>query len=62
MTFLETWPLDRLEALYRAYKRTGFFRHPRDVIYLREVVQRKRKAHQHARNYGASERRAQLAA
>lgn len=42
LDFLNDWPLWRLEALYRIAKRTPFFKHPRDMMTLREIVERKR--------------------
>ncbi|MDX5412816.1 MAG: hypothetical protein LPK02_07190 [Rhodobacterales bacterium] len=42
LDFLNNWPVERLEALYRVAKRTPFFKHPRDMMALRSIVQRKR--------------------
>lgn len=42
LDFLNDWPLWRLEALYRIAKRTPFFKHPRDMMELRDIVTRKR--------------------
>lgn len=43
MDFLKDWPTERLEALYRAAKRTGFFRDPHAMIALRVIVEGRRK-------------------
>lgn len=38
LSFLEEWPLDRLEALYRVAKSTPFFKHPKDMMALRDLL------------------------
>jgi hypothetical protein len=38
LAFLWQWPLPRLEALYRVAKTTPFFRDPRNMRYLRDVL------------------------
>lgn len=42
LSFLEEWPLDRLEALYRVAKSTPFFKHPKDMMALRDLLARRR--------------------
>lgn len=37
------WPVDRLKALYRARKRTGFFKNARRCVELRELIETKEK-------------------
>ena len=43
MTFLKDWPTYRLEALHRVAKTMPFFRHPRDMMYLRGVLEERKK-------------------
>lgn len=40
---VQKWPMWKLEALYRAAKRTGFFRDPKMMMALRWHVELRRK-------------------
>jgi hypothetical protein len=44
MSYLQDWPLPKLKALHRVAKNTGFFKHPRSMMYLRDLIKEKENA------------------
>lgn len=46
LDFLYGWPPERVDALFRIAKRTGFFTDPRDMIRLRKIHRKIMKGEQ----------------